>query len=313
MKTRTVLPVLAALTLAASAACGQPSSGGVDGERREDRVTVVIENTLSGIGRMISASSDSSDVQVRYDPRGATYHVRGADGSEVEIDARTGKYAIHAARPGAVDPTVEHGLAAVGAMLRASSPSRVDTVPGVYAALSESERDALDAVWRYQGLTQAQIDLYAAILRSGNEIERYARYIERRIEGEPGRLERQAERVVQASRPTGNEEAVFSCGGTEDLVLRGRTLDSDGVVVHAYGSCDVLIVGCEVTSRSVTIRVEGNAKVEIRDSRIEGLTAAIELRGNADGEAKDTDFVGELRRSGNAKFKDLGGNTFRKR
>lgn len=319
MSLRSLVPLLVVTTFAASAARSQQSSVSVRQGEGRGEVTLVIENTLMGIGRVLSASSESGDVQVRYDASGATYHVTAADGSTVEIDARTGKHTIRASRPGTVDATVENSLDAVGSILRSLSLARTGARRSIEVALSGAERDALETVWRAQGLTEAQVDAYAEILSNAEELERYARQLERsieedarQIERDAKRIEREAERVSEAYRPSGVEEAVFSCGGGNELVLEGRTIDSDGIVVYAYGSCDVLIENCEITSRSVAIRIEGNADLEINDSRIEGAIAAIEYGGNADVEASGTDFIGELvQRGGNAEFEDLGGNTFR--
>jgi hypothetical protein len=322
MKFRSLIPLFVATALIATAEVSQQSSG-------ED-VTLVIENTLKGIGRAISASSASGDVQIRYDAGGAMYHVTSADGATVEIDARTGQHTIRATRPGAVDVTVENGLDAVGSILRSVSAAQTGATRGVEVALSSTERKALETIWRAQGLTQEQVDAYAEILRNAKELESYARELERsakelersieadarqledearQIEREAKRIEKEAERVSKAYQPAGVDEAVFSCGGGDELELMGRTIDSDGVVVYAFGSCDVVIENCEITSRSVAIRVEGNADVEIVNSRIEGAIAAIQHGGNADIEASGTDFIGEI--VGNGDFEDNGGNTFR--
>jgi hypothetical protein len=323
MKFQSLIPMFVAMALLTTAAVSQQSSG-------ED-VTLVIENTLEGIGRAISASSASGDVQIRYDAGSAMYHVTSADGATIEIDARTGKHTIRATRPGAVDVTVESSLDAVGSILRSVSAAQTGATQGVEVALSNSERKALETIWRAQGLTQEQVDAYAEILRNAKELEAYARELERsakelersieadarriedearQIEREAKQIEKEAQQVSRAFQPAGVDEAVFSCGGGDELELEGRTIDSDGVVIYAFGSCDVVIENCEITSRSVAIRVEGNADVEIINSRIEGAIAAIQHGGNADIEASGTEFIGEI--VGRGDFEDNGGNTFRK-
>lgn len=344
MNIQRILPVLGSIILVAVLACGQQSSVRMEGGQGDEQVSLVIENTLNGIGRMISASSERGDVDIRYDPNGVTYHIRSRDGATVQIDANTGRYTINARNREGVSATVEHSLDAVGSILRAARDGR-------QAALSETQRDALNTVWRAQGLSQTQIESYAEILRNAEEIERYARQLQRdtrdlernieqierqieedarqierdakdlergieddarRIERDAEQIAREAERAADAYRPTGSQEAVYTCGGRDDLVLQGETIETDGIAIYADGSCDVVIINCEIYSRTVAVRVAGTADVEIRDSRIEGLAAAVEISGNAEVEASDTTFIGDIITSGNAELEDLGGNTFRR-
>jgi hypothetical protein len=321
MVVKRIFSILGAGALATTLAGGQQSSQTIRAESGE--ASVVIESTLNGIGGMIAASSGDEHVEVRYDPDGAAYHIRSGDGSTVRIDARTGKYTINATNPDGISATVEQSLSGVGAILRAAWRSQVDAARSVEIVLSSAQRNALNAVWLAQGLSQSQIDAYVDILGSAEEIEHYARQLERdarQIERDARLIEREARRLEseiegeaeRIERSAGSPEVAFSCGSSEDLVLRGRTIETDGIAIDASGSCDVVIDNCEITSRTVAIRVTGSADVEIINSRIEGLTAAVEIAGTGDVEAEDTEFIGGILKSGIAGFEDNGGNTFRK-
>jgi hypothetical protein len=334
MNMRRAVTVLGTVALGVCFAWGPSSSEGsvtIQSTGSEEAVHLAIESALAGIGTMISASSAGGTVDVRRDVDGAAYHIRGADGSTVTIDARTGKYTIHARNPEGVSATVERSLDGVGTVLRAVHRSRTGSARAVEVALSEAEHDALVAAWRARGLTGDQIDAYSETLANADAIERYARQLERdagalerSIEVDAGRIEREAERIEreanrierdveriehEAGDVSAGSEALFSCRD-DDLILRGRAIETPGVAIIAYANCSVLIVDCEISSGSVAIRASGNVDVEIRDSRIEGLTAAIELAGNATAEASGTDFVGRVITTGNAELEDLGGNTF---
>jgi hypothetical protein len=324
MNMRRAVTVLGTVALGVCFAWGPSSSEGsvtIQSTGSEEAVHLAIESALAGIGTMISASSAGGTVDVRRDVDGAAYHIRGADGSTVTIDARTGKYTIHARNPEGVSATVERSLDGVGTILRAVHRSRTGSARAVEVALSEAEHDALVAAWRARGLTGDQIDAYSETLANADAIERYARRLERdigalerSIEADAGRIERDAERIEREANRIERDvspgsEALFSCRD-DDLILRGRTIETPGVAIIAYANCSVLIVDCEISSGSVAIRASGNVDVEIRDSRIEGLTAAIELSGNATAEASGTDFIGRVITTGNAELEDLGGNTF---
>jgi hypothetical protein len=341
MNIQRIFPVMGAITLIAALACGQQSSVKVEGGEGEEQVSLVIENTLNGIGRMISASSERGDVDIRYDPNGVSYHIRSRDGASVQIDAGTGKYTINARNREGVSATVEHSLDAVGSIIKAARVGR-------QASLTATEREALNTVWQTQGLSQTQIESYSEILRNAEEIERYARQLERdakeierdmkqlekqieadarqierdadriqrqvesdarQIEQDADRIAREARQAADAYRPAGAQEALYTCGGRDELTLQGETIEADGIAIYADGSCDVVIINCEIYSSSVAIRGAGTADITIQNSRIEGVTAAVELSGNADVEASGSTFIGDIITSGNAELEDLGGNT----
>jgi hypothetical protein len=121
----------------------------------------------------------------------------------------------------------------------------------------------------------------------------------------------------QEGRATGPSSGlptpVVLCEGREELVLRGRTIETDGVGVEARENGHIVIGDCQIRSGSIAIRASGDADVEIDNSHIEGAVAAVQYEGNSDVEASQTEFVGPLARSGRADFEDKGGNTFKKR
>jgi hypothetical protein len=124
-----------------------------------------------------------------------------------------------------------------------------------------------------------------------------------------------SERVTVHGIPSitvGDAEVV--CQGNQDLTLRNRKIEADGVAIIAQGNCDLDIIDSEITSGSdVAVLVQGNAEVEIRNSHVAGVRFSVVIQGNAEVEAAGTTFVGKVsRQGGNANFDDDGGNEFLK-
>jgi hypothetical protein len=101
------------------------------------------------------------------------------------------------------------------------------------------------------------------------------------------------------------------CEAQEVIRLDDIVLAAGDEAVHASGACKVVITNSEISGSPYAIRVDGTAQVEIVDSRIEGRRGAIQASGAAGVSGRNTEFVGGVRTTGGARFRDLGGNTMR--
>ena len=100
------------------------------------------------------------------------------------------------------------------------------------------------------------------------------------------------------------------CEENRDLVIRERSIwtQGDGIVVS--GNCDLEIVDSHVLAGGVAIRADGNAGVTIVGSFVQGRAGAVYADGNAEVEYRDSTLRGGVGAEGNADLSDGGGNRF---
>jgi len=100
----------------------------------------------------------------------------------------------------------------------------------------------------------------------------------------------------------------ISCMGSDDKIIKGRIIETDGDGANIMGNCDVAMTDCYIVVKGHGIKVLGNADVKLTNCMIKGNLSAMNVSGNATVVVTGCTFMGGISSLGNADFLDKGGN-----
>ncbi|MBW2734779.1 MAG: right-handed parallel beta-helix repeat-containing protein [Deltaproteobacteria bacterium] len=116
---------------------------------------------------------------------------------------------------------------------------------------------------------------------------------------------------AEASPKGKTRKGKIVCGTNQRLVISGRKINVSGTAVHVRDNCNLTLRDCELIGK-IGVVVSDNGQVALRRCKVRGTQAALKLSGNAEVSAKKSEIQGAIRRSGNARFKNAGGNTIKR-
>lgn len=98
------------------------------------------------------------------------------------------------------------------------------------------------------------------------------------------------------------------CTGTDNVVLQGRSIITDGNAVETRSTCDIVIIGSYIKAGGVAVLVGSTGDVEIRNSHIEGAQGALLIQSTGDITYSDSRIVGGAVSRSIGDLVDRGGN-----
>jgi outer membrane protein OmpA-like peptidoglycan-associated protein len=98
------------------------------------------------------------------------------------------------------------------------------------------------------------------------------------------------------------------CGGTEDLVIEDKLIETDGHGVVASATCDVTIRNSRIVAGGYAVVAVGNGEIEIRDSEVEGAKGGLVAIDLGEISYRDTTVRGGVAATRQAELDDDGGN-----
>lgn len=85
----------------------------------------------------------------------------------------------------------------------------------------------------------------------------------------------------------------IACSGNDDVVLRGRVIETAGVAIQVHGNCDVEIIDSHIVAGGVAVLVQGNGDAVLSGSYVEGEQAALVAEGNGEIRYRETTLRGD--------------------
>jgi outer membrane protein OmpA-like peptidoglycan-associated protein len=98
------------------------------------------------------------------------------------------------------------------------------------------------------------------------------------------------------------------CDSNDDLVIRGRSIETTGNGLEVHGNCDVLLVDSRIVADGIGVLVRNNGDVEIENCYIEGALAEILAENLSEAYYRDSTIRGGIRSRNLAELHDEGGN-----
>lgn len=107
----------------------------------------------------------------------------------------------------------------------------------------------------------------------------------------------------QTPVPSGLQRAEpMVCNGNDDLVVRGRFIETAGNGIEVSGDCDVEVVGSHIVAGGVGILVVGDGDAIVKDSHVEGRRAALLAGGDGEIRYYRTSLRGGVRTEGHGEI-----------
>lgn len=107
----------------------------------------------------------------------------------------------------------------------------------------------------------------------------------------------------QTPVPPGLQRAEpMACDGHDDLIVRGRFIETAGNGIVVSGDCDVEVVGSYIVAGGVGILVNGDGDAIVRDSHVEGRRAALLASGDGEIRYYGTTLRGGVRTEGHGEI-----------
>lgn len=110
-----------------------------------------------------------------------------------------------------------------------------------------------------------------------------------------------------------NARGPLVCKGSQDIKLKGQTINATKDAVTVKGSCDVTLIDCKVIAGRHAINVRGSGDVRLLRTTVQGGKTALRIEGSGTVYAKKSTIIGRIQKKGSGDFKDEGGNTMRGR
>lgn len=135
----------------------------------------------------------------------------------------------------------------------------------------------------------------------------------------------------QAATPQEAFDGPFTCGGSEDLEISGKTISTDFDAIVVSGACNLRIIDCnlsgtngvvvtgsgdvfisnsDIMASEFALVVQGAGDIHIAGSRVNGASGSMHITGSGDVRGDTTEFTGAKVIEGSGDFSDGGRNTW---